>query len=561
MFLDVNPIEYLKNTWNKIGAPARWTFVVSFFTAIVVHLYVLTNRFFNYFEMGNIFTHMPFSQEDSLGLGRWFMPAATNILTYFSMPLVNGLLVFLMLAISAAMIVDLLEIKSSAYGVLLGLILVTFPGLASIMSYGVNSDENAVALLMAVWSGFLFVKNVQRGKWKRGAVLGAIPLALSLACYQPYMSLTIGILYMMLFMQLYRKKTDLKTFVLLVVRCILMLAAGFALYYGILQIMLHMTGISLSDYHGVDSMTSFTPKGIAKGFVYSYLYFIKYFFTTEYTYTIGRIVCNAIGGVIFLILVFKRMRRYRGEANTTMGSAAGKTYEVRDRMTNLLLFIMLLYLPLGVNASPFLMADRVGAGVDRYMIYSLMFFWALLLAIMDANTDEHTPQLTKSRKNMLQWLGGFSVLCAIVTGFVITNQAYHRLEATTKATEGMMVRMAARMESTEGWNRDMPVYFVNARNMINQNYGPEVKDFRDLKNLPGTFLRAGYGEDAIAGYMQTYLRFPVKLANEEEMTRATADPAFNNMKAYPDASAVRIIDGVMVVKVSDGETDEALDLS
>ncbi len=536
MFLDVNPIDYLKNAWNRIGAPVRWTFVASFLGAIVVHLYVLTNKFFNYFEMGNIFTKMPFSQEDSLGLGRWFMPAATNILTYFSMPLVNGLLVFFMLAISAAMIVDLLDIRSSAYGVLLGLVLLTFPGLASIMSYGVNSDENAVALLMAVWSGFLFVKNVQRGTWKRGVVLGAIPLALSLACYQPYMSLTIGILYMMLFIQLYRKKTDLRMFILLTVRCILMLAAGFVLYYGILQIMLHATGISLSDYHGVDSMTSFTPKGIAKGFVYSYLYFIKYFFTTEYTYTVGRIVCNALGGIAFLILVFKRIRG------------------------NLLLLILFLYLPLGVNASPFLMADRVGAGVDRYMIYSLMLFWALLLAIMDADTDEHTPQPAKSRKNVLQWIGGLSVLCAIVTGFVITNQAYHRLEATTKATEGMMVRMAARMEATDGWNKDMPVYFVNPRNLVNINYGTEVEDYRNLTNLPGTFLRAGYGEEAIAGYMNTYLHFPVKLATEDEIVRAEANAEYKTMKTYPDASAVRVIDGVMVVKVSDGETDADLDL-
>lgn len=560
MFFDTNPVEYIKTRWAGIGAPVRRTFVVSYLAAIVAHLYVLTNKFFNYFEMGNIFTHMPFSQEDSLGLGRWFMPVATNLLTYFSMPLVNGLVVFLMLALSAALIVDMLEIKSSAYGVLFGLIFVTFPGLASIMSYGVNCDLFSSALLLSVLSGYLFVRSLRQNKWVRGVILGAIPLSLSLACYQPYMSVTIGMLYMMLFMQVYRKRTDLKTFIPMVFKSVLMLAAGFILYYAILQIMLTVTGISLSDYHGVDSMTSFTPKGIAKGFVYSYLHFIKYFFTTEYTYTIGRIVCNCIGAVVFAALLFRRMRINRGAVHKGSDVTADKTYLVRDRMTNALLLILFLYLPLGVNASPFLMADRVGAGVDRYMIYSLMFLWALLLAMMDDNTDENTAQLTKSRKNLLQWLGGFSVICAIVTGLIITNQAYHRLEATTQATEGLMVRMAARMEQTEGWNKDMPVYFVNPRNMVNSNYGPEVTDYRNLTNLPGTFLRAGYGEEAIAGYMNTYLRFPVKLASDEEIARVEADPAFKAMKAYPDASAVKIIDGVMVVKVSEGETDADLDL-
>ncbi|MBE5847904.1 MAG: hypothetical protein E7300_09540 [Lachnospiraceae bacterium] len=559
MFFDTNPVEYIKTRWAGIGAPVRRTFVVSYLSAIVAHLYVLTNKFFNYFEMGNIFTHMPFSQEDSLGLGRWFMPVATNLLTYFSMPLVNGLVVFLMLAVSAALIVDMLEIKSSAYGVLFGLIFVTFPGLASIMSYGVNCDLFSSALLLSVLSGYLFVRSLRQNKWVRGVILGAIPLSLSLACYQPYMSVTIGMLYMMLFMQVYRKRTDLKTFIPMVFKSVLMLAAGFILYYVILKIMLTVTGISLSDYHGVDSMTSFTPKGIAKGFVYSYLHFIKYFFTTEYTYTIGRIVCNCIGAATFAALLFRRMRVNRGAVHKGSDATADKTYLVRDRMTNALLLILFLYLPLGVNASPFLMADRVGAGVDRYMIYSLMFLWALLLAMMDDNTDENTAQLTKSRKNLLQWLGGFSVICAIVTGLIITNQAYHRLEATTQATEGLMVRMAARMEQTEGWNKDIPVYFVNPRNMVNSNYGPEVTDYRNLTNLPGTFLRAGYGEEAIAGYMNTYLRFPVKLATEEEIARVEANPAFGKLKAYPDASAVQIIDGVMVVKVSEGETDADLE--
>ncbi len=560
MFFDANPVEYLKTKWNRIGAPVRWTFVVSYLVAIAIHLYVLTNKFFNYFEMGNIFTKMPFSQEDSLGLGRWFMPVATNLLTYFSMPLVNGLLVFLMLAVSAALIVDILEIKSSAYGVLFGLVFVSFPGLASIMSYGVNCDDFSTALFMAVLSGYLFVRCLRKDEWVRGVILGAIPLSLSLACYQPYMSVTIGILYMMLFMQVYRKRTDLKTFIPMALKSVVMLAAGFILYYATLQIMLGVTGISLSDYHGVDSMTSFTPKGIAKGFVYSYLHFIKYFFTTEYTYTIGRIVCNCIGALVFAAFLFGRMRVKRGVVHKASDATADKTYLVRDRKTNVLLLILFLYLPLGVNASPFLMADRVGAGVDRYMIYSIMFLWALLLAMMDADIDENTVQLTKSRKNLLQWLGGFSVICAIVTGLIITNQAYHRLEATTQATEGLMVRMAARMEQTEGWNKDMPVYFVNPRNMVNINYGTEVEDYRSLTNLPGTFLRAGYGEEAIAGYMNTYLRFPVKFATEEEIARVEENMAFAEMKAYPDASAVQIIDGVMVVKVSEGETDEDLDL-
>ena len=52
-------------------------------------------------------------------------------------------------------------------------------------------------------------------------------------------------------------------------------------YYLILQLTIALTGVQLSDYHGVDSMTSFTIKGIVKGFVYTYGYFLSYFFRNK----------------------------------------------------------------------------------------------------------------------------------------------------------------------------------------------------------------------------------------------------------------------------------------
>lgn len=65
---------------------------ITFLLGMFVHLYVVTNKFFNYFEMGNIMSDMSFSQNDTLGLGRWFLPVATNLFTSFSLPLFNGII-------------------------------------------------------------------------------------------------------------------------------------------------------------------------------------------------------------------------------------------------------------------------------------------------------------------------------------------------------------------------------------------------------------------------------------------------------------------------------------
>lgn len=495
---------------------------------------------------------MPFLQEDTVALGRWFMPIATNLFTSFSMPVWNTLICLFYMAVASALVVDLLQIRSRVYSVLFGLCFVTFPGFTCVLSYGVNCDEITLALLLAVLAAYLFFKA------KYGIVWGMVLLCLSLASYQPYMSLTIGVIYMMLFLKAYREKLEWKPFLILIGRSVFMLAAGFILYYALLQAMVAGLGITLSDYHGVDSMTSFTPKGIVKGLVYSYGYFLAYFFSTEYIYTISRIVINVIGAIAFFALLIRRTGEQKAE---------GRSVSV------LWMWVLLCFLPLGCNSAPFLMGDRVGSGVDRYMIFSLMFLWALLLAMLDdfrsgksgklQETEEdqedaegqqaHVVSRTESGWNLAQWAGCFAVVTAIVTGMIIDNQAYHRMEAMTETTGSLLNRITARMEEHPEWNKDIPVYFVNCRALVNLNYDVDVPEYDAIRNMPGTFLRSSYSEEAIVKYMEVYLHFPIKEATEEERQRVEGNPLFARMESYPSESAIRVIDGVMVVKISDGE--------
>lgn len=548
------PADWFREKIKQIAPPVRWTFALTFLVGILVHFYSMSHKFFNYFEMGNIFSRMPFLQEDTVALGRWFMPVATNLFTSFSMPVFNTLISLFYMSLASALVVDLLGIRSRMYGVLFGLVFVTFPGLTCVLSYGVNCDEITLALLLSIVSAYAFYK------WKWGAVWGAVFLCLSLGAYQPYMSATIGVVYMMLFMKAFREKCGWKSFMLAAVKAAAMLAAGFVLYYVLLKLTIAVTGVSLSDYHGVDSMTSFTPKGLAKGLVYTYGYFLSYFFTTLYTYTIDRIVFNIVGAAAFFALLLRRLRTARGSRETDIGGAGdagsadrGDTGSGSDLCSNILLILLFCFLPLGVNAAPFLMADRVGAGVDRYMIFSLMFLWALLLAMLDECRGKKLTFASYKSGNLVQWAGILAVSVSVLSGFVISNQAYHRMEAMTETTGALLNRIVARMEQESGWNKDIPVYFVNCRALVNNNYEVEIPEYEAIENMPGTFLRSSYSEEAVVKYMEVYLHFPVREATQEQRERVEKNPAFTRMESFPAQSAVQIIDGVMVVKISEGE--------
>jgi len=522
-----NPIETVK----KLTREKKDLFIlfgVIFAFGFLMHIYMFTHKFFNYFELGNIFADMSFTQGDTIAQGRWFLPIATNLFTGFSIPAINGIVSLFYLTTSAVMIVDLLQIKSKLYSVLFGFAFVSFPGYACILAFGVNADAISMGIFLCVIAVY-FYKRLRYG-W----ILAVLCIGCGLGAYQTYLSLSIGIIYMLLFFEVYSEKIDFKTFMYKVVKAGAMLLGGFLMYYIVLQLSTVLTGVALTDYHGVDSMTSFTPKGIAKGLVYTYGYFLSYFFSTRYLYTIPRIIFNGIGALVLIGFSIARIAAHKKQNRPVSGWMLG---------------LLLCLLPLGVNSTPFLMADRVGAGVDRYMIPSIMFVWAMLLKILDMERGNEKWQV------VFQWCGVVSVVTAIATSAIICNESYHRMEAATQTTASYLNRIAMRIEEMPQWQQGMPVYFANTKGFMSEVYDVEIPAYEKMTNMPGTELSPHYNERGIAKYFRTYLHFPIKDAGEERKEQIEQSAEFRNMPAYPKEGSIDVIQDVIVVKLCESEVN------
>lgn len=502
---------------------------------IVVHLYMFSNKFFNYFEMGNILADMSFSQADTLGLGRWFLPFASNFITGFSMPVINGLICIIFMTISSVMLSEMLRLKGTVYRCLFGFAWVTFPGMASVFSYGVNSDALCLSIFLAVLAVYV------SWKFKWGIIGGIIALGASVGIYQPFLAVAIAAVFCILFLQVMQENFVQKDFLIRSVKYAVMLLLGFLFYYVMLKLCLTVSGIELRDYHGIDEMTSFTPKGLAKGFVYSYGYFLANLFSREYIYTWGRVLWNVLGAVAFFVSVFAISKK-------RIKNAGRKEKVVRISW----LVVMSGLIPLGLNAAPFLMGDRVGNGVDRYMLFSIILLWGLLLKNLEM-MEMDKAVIRGMLQKVAYWLGIGSVCIAVFSSGIICNQAYQRMESMTRSVEAIMNRMAARIEQLPEWNRDMPVYFVNPRGLINDNYTVIIPEYDSLTNLPGTRYESRYSERAIVKYLEVYLHFPVNIAEDGIKQALDENSTVKNMPSYPARDSIQVIDGVIVVKISDGE--------
>lgn len=507
-------------------------FVLTFLVGVAVHFYMFSNKFYNYFEMNNILTPMSIDKGDTLAMGRWFLPVVSRLSSVYSMPAVNGLICLVCLSLVSCMLVDILQIKRTVPAVLCGAVVVSFPGVASYLSYGVNSDVFSVALLLAAASGWALYR---MGPGMRGMAVSAVLLCFCIGVYQPFMSVTIAIVFCMLFLEVWKNGRGIAAIVRLSLRYVLTLAAGFVLYYLVLQAVTGIFGIAVGDYHGINEMTSFTPKGIAKGGVYTYFYFLYYLFSMEYANFVPVIVFNVLAAALFFWYTVVGYRR-RGKGRREKGSL-------------LCMILLVAVLPIGVNASPFLMADRVGNGVDRYMMFSMMLLYLLLIRMADfvAETDPDDGRGKRCRR-CAQWL---SIACAVSVvwgNYYTCNQGYYRAEAMTKSTDSLLNRLAYRIESTEGWSPELPVYLANCETLFNENCDTEIDAFRVLTRVDGTEIKPWYNYDAVVKYMQVYLNFPLQKISEEQQEEIRASEEFGRMGIYPEQDSMRMIDGVLVVK-------------
>jgi len=115
----------------------------------------------------------------------------------------------------------------------------------------------------------------------------------------------------------------------------------------------------------------------------------------------------------------------------------------------------------------------------------------------------------------------------------------------------MMNRLAMRIEETEGWHGDMPVCLVGSNCLINDNYIVEVPELDSVKNMPGTFYRQGYSDEAIYQYFKVFLHFPMDVVDEEAKNKLLSSPEYAQMKSYPDKDSIKIIDDTLVIKFED----------
>lgn len=507
-----NPAD-IWEMWKKNCKPIwKTAFLAAVIIGIAIHMPILVRDIPNHDGLDSIYF-----DQNMITSGRWFLTVACGFSSYFTLPWLIGLLGMLFLGIAAAVLVEFLEIKSHGTAVLISGLLVAFPALVSTFAYVYTLDGYMLALLLAMLAPLLTKKH------NKGFIAGGIMLALSMGIYQIYLSFAM-LLSVYGILMLFLTDTECKQKVKGVLHYLYMGVIGVVLYYVVLQLLLIVQGKELASYQGINEM------GMAGGSLLQSLKDIYADFVSFSTRS-GILFKNvfSMAAILLLILVI-------------LWVLADMLRE-RRLYKKLWFYVTIVLLIVGLPVATNIIL-LISPGVNYHLL--MRYQWILYLIFPLAFADRY------GRKNGQRWVLLATGAVLLFNYAVMDNIAYSNLEKKYEKTYGFCIRLADRIEQTPGYYQGMPIAMIG---VIGEENYPETditgKITGSMTGIGGDYLL--YTRTNYQAFMKNYLGITIQLVTDEEMLAIYDSEEYQSMGSYPAADAVKVVDGVLYIKLENSE--------
>lgn len=504
------------NRSPKSWAAAKTAFISCFVAGYAVHLFAFANLIPN----SDGLSRMADPQQTTI-FGRWFLHYATLWNGYVQSPGLIGLLSVLFMALAAALVVRTLRMEECHLAGLLGVLWIVFPPVAYTYLYMYTASAYFFGVLLAVTSVWMTARS------RYGWIPGALLLACAVGTYQAYLAVAVSLSFLCVILDALRKESSLRDILGTGLRHLALLMSGLILYLGILRIFLAVKGITLIAYHGISDMgTRMRPDVLLSQILPVYRRFLSYFLNPSgicgYANAFSAIlnVLVAVFGLVFAAVCIRRVlqQKRRGEAALTT--------------------LLILLAPLAFNLAAFMDDDK------EIMRYGLIFAYLFVLALAEPAVGRPAAG-GRGRAVCTGLLLG--VFAALVLFFAnVDNRAYTAVATAHRATEAFAVNLVGRVESLPGYQNGMEVVIIGPFPEEVYHSGLEVLDLPDAP--VDSVMPLG---KHVYYYLNDWLNVPWPEPSQETLLAVSESEAFRAMPLYPDDGSVAILDGRVVVRLTD----------
>lgn len=526
-----------QSLWSGLPRPSkesRMAFLSAMVSGFVVHLFVFSNLIINHDGAVSIR-----SANDHLTSGRWALSFFSRFSGIYELPVVLAFLTVFALACTAALTVQVLEIKEPIGILLVSGFLVSFPSVACIFPYLYTADAYFFALLLNA-AGAWAAK-----RWRFGWIPAAACLALSLGIYQAFICYGVGLLLFDCIFALYHNQ-KIGDVCRRGVRYLLAIALSLAAYRVILAVRLAQAGLELSSYRGMDGAINSGVMDYLRAVPNAYLEFFRFLWNPSYISGWVRrfqllLFCFALCCGVFLVVV-------------------RKLYRDLPRLGLMLVGVALI--PPALNLISIIAAGSTQTNIVQRYAFVLAFVFIVKLIELTVRQCMELFGIPKKREKPEKGFGlaglaarfwrvpvfGGLLLCAwlIWENFLVTNAGYLHMQMVYENSYATANRILTHVEAMEEYQPDTPVVLAGSAKYINNNISlfPELSQFSGMDtSLLNTYCGGSF--------IHVFLGANKPSATPEQRQELLESGVLDEMPCYPAKGSIQFYDGMILVKLSD----------
>lgn len=518
--------DLIAQFYKKIPKHTRICLISGIIIGWITHFYMLTHKLPNWDDANNM---SAFGSGDYLG--RWFLKYIHPLGGRYSIPAVHGFWLIVCIAVSACLILEILQIKSTTGAVLTAAVLETFPSVVSTMTFMFMAHTSGIGILMVTLAVYLL------RKYRYGWLPCIALLICGLGTYQSYVSFAITLMLLGMISDIFHGKKFPEVLKEGIV-CVLVLGIGVLIYMKLSHVI--YPNLDNETYGGVGNMGQIAVSEMPRLIGRCYKRFLEYFlwkpfaFVSDTAQAANIITCILALG-LFVYLVTSR-----------------KMYQ--DILTFLMLVVLCGFVPLAA-AFIYFMAPEVA--YSMLMLYAYALIYVMVLALLEYCTADWCDQTVSGIwGNRLRYMAVIVTVSTIAvssyTDYLLTNRAYLRMDFAAERVQQYFNRVIAMVEGTEGYENGDSIEILGEFYYKDNPSTVEVGILDDeaLRELDGVALENGLITTGVrdniikmfVGYDMAHLEF-----SEKEAIMGTEE--YRNMAVYPQEGCVRKIGDIWVVKM------------
>lgn len=466
-------------------------------------------------------------QNDStwqIALGRFLIRGYLLVRGKMTPPIIIAAFAVAFLSLSIVFIIRILDIRSKVGIIALCGVMATHASLAdSYVFYLPWVDVYMLSLLLSVLAVYTFIQFPRR--W----ILSSVLVALSMGLYPTYVQSAVVLCLLWLIKTCVRKE---ETPFIFKKAClaIAFLMLGGILYYALWRLSLHVFNIQQAlVYNSVSEIRHLfnqTPLQIMHLIHDAYMVVIREIFLpfTFHSPLVG--CCDTVLCLLAAVSFFRL---------------------TEDWKKRLGVFVLILLVPFG---SSFVYVLSNGY-FSITMRYSIVLYQALVIMMLDLWIFDELlpiqPKLGKAFRIVVPLL----YFLIVLNNSIYSNQVYLKASLEEQATLSVMTRLLTRMEETEGYIPGETVVVLEGD--VNNSRISQIRPGYPTENITyamtSSFAPQYHG--AYRNYFRNVLGYPIQLGSLQLTDLYKTDPRVISMAAFPDADCCKMIDGMLIVKLSE----------